>query len=185
MDDYRVYLTTPVVGRNDYINAVFLSVSLAESFANILKHINIATCNFIHNEYIFVIRHTQKLTRWWSRAHLYHTTWVTSGGWFMTIMSTPSSSWDPRVYLRYVVILYCIDKSNYETIQWCCKMINKVIFFITYHSHLHLLFCVFSFPTGCPRLKKQWSLTLSLSGEQSVSQVMRKSWNPRPNSTCR
>lgn len=48
-----MYLTTPVVGRNDYINAVFLSVSLAESFANILKHINIATCNFIHNEYIF------------------------------------------------------------------------------------------------------------------------------------
>lgn len=41
VDDYRVYLTTPVVGRNDYINAVFLSVSLAESFANtgILKHI--------------------------------------------------------------------------------------------------------------------------------------------------
>uniref|UniRef100_A0A8W8LLE5 protein-tyrosine-phosphatase n=1 Tax=Magallana gigas TaxID=29159 RepID=A0A8W8LLE5_MAGGI len=25
VDDYRVYLTTPVVGRNDYINAVFLS----------------------------------------------------------------------------------------------------------------------------------------------------------------
>lgn len=36
VDDYRVFLITPVVGRNDYINAVFASVSVALSRLNIM-----------------------------------------------------------------------------------------------------------------------------------------------------
>ena len=36
VDDYRVFLITPVVGRNDYINAVFASVSVALGRLNIM-----------------------------------------------------------------------------------------------------------------------------------------------------
>lgn len=50
---------------------------------------------------------------WWLCVYFYYIMWVIFGGWFMIIMLMLLFCWDFWVYLKYVVILYCIDKSDY------------------------------------------------------------------------
>lgn len=64
VDDYRVFLITPVVGRNDYINAVFASVSVALGRLNIMalvQHKENAKKNLSNTVYKYVRKETHDL----------------------------------------------------------------------------------------------------------------------------